>query len=67
MTLPHVTLVNSPRGAIRSLEEMNMLFNYFVLTDGLPNLRGLLSSTINSQAISSANRAVEAELQYCKN
>ena len=30
--------------------------------DGLPNPGGSLSSVINSQAISSANRAVEAEL-----
>ena len=41
---------------------MNTLFNYFVPKDGLRNPRGLLSSVINSQAISSANRAVEAEL-----
>ena len=41
---------------------MNTLFNYFVPKDGLPNPRGSLSSVINSQAISSANRAVEAEL-----
>ena len=42
---------------------MNTLFNYFVPKDGLPNPRGSLSSVINSQAISSANRAVEAELE----
>ena len=41
---------------------MNTLFNYFKLNDGLPNPRGPLSSIIGSQAISSANREVEAEL-----
>ena len=42
--------------------KMNTLFNYFKLNDGLPNPRGPLSSLIGSQAISSANREVEAEL-----
>ena len=37
---------------------MNTLFNYFKLNDGLPNLRGPLSSIIGSQPISSANREV---------
>ena len=41
---------------------MNTLFNYFKLNDGLPNQRGPLSSFIGSQAISSANIEVEAEL-----
>ena len=41
---------------------MNTLFNYFKLNDSLPNPRGPLSSIIGSQAISSANREVEADL-----
>ena len=44
------------------LKKMNTLFNHFVPRDGLPNPRGLVTSAINSQAISSANRAAEAEL-----
>ena len=40
MTLPHVTLVNSPSGATHSFEKINTLFNYFVPKDGLPNPRG---------------------------
>ena len=66
-----MTLVNSPRGGTCSFEKMNMLFNYFIPKDGLPidyiiyglhNPRESLSSAINSQGISSANRTVEAEL-----
>ena len=45
-----------------SFEKMNMLFNYIVPKDGLPNPRGSLCSAINSLAISSNSRAVEAEL-----
>ena len=52
---------DTPHGVTRSFEKMKM-FNYFVPKDGLPNPRGSLSSVINSQAISSTNRAVEAEL-----
>ena len=62
MTIPHVLIVNLPHGATRSFEKMNILFNYFIPKDGLPNPRGSLCSAINSQAISSNNRAVEAEL-----
>ena len=64
MILPHVTLVNSPCGATCSFEknEHTVLFNYFVPKDCLRNPRGSLSSAINSQTISSANRVVETEL-----
>ena len=56
-----MTLVNSPRDVTRSFEIMNT-FNYYVPKDGSPNPRGPLSSAINLQAISSANRAAEAAL-----